>query len=49
MPPKTKICEPMLTQEREVVDQRDGWIFATIQTLKKASPTSLKISLRSVS
>ncbi|KAB2016644.1 hypothetical protein ES319_D08G108400v1 [Gossypium barbadense] len=34
--------------EREVVDQRDGWIFATIQTLKKASPTSLKISLRSV-
>ncbi|KAA3471873.1 3-hydroxyisobutyryl-CoA hydrolase 1-like isoform X1 [Gossypium australe] len=34
--------------EREVVDQRDGWISATIQTLKKASPTSLKISLRSV-
>lgn len=34
--------------EREVVDQRDGWIFATIQTLKKASPTSLKISLRSI-
>ncbi|KAA3471872.1 3-hydroxyisobutyryl-CoA hydrolase 1-like isoform X1 [Gossypium australe] len=34
--------------EREVVDQRDGWISATIQTLKKASPTSLKISLRSI-
>ncbi|XVF29774.1 hypothetical protein REPUB_Repub16aG0000200 [Reevesia pubescens] len=33
---------------REVVHQMDGWISATIQTLKKASPTSLKISLRSI-
>ncbi|XP_022745134.1 3-hydroxyisobutyryl-CoA hydrolase 1-like isoform X3 [Durio zibethinus] len=34
--------------EREVVHQMDGWISATIQTLKKVSPTSLKISLRSI-
>ncbi|KAE8725440.1 Detected protein of confused Function [Hibiscus syriacus] len=33
--------------ENEAVDGSDGWISTTIQTLKKASPTSLKISLRS--
>jgi hypothetical protein len=27
----------------------DEWVAVTIQSLKKASPTSLKISLRSVS
>ncbi|XWS56843.1 hypothetical protein CRYUN_Cryun09bG0120200 [Craigia yunnanensis] len=40
--------EILSTLEREVVHQMDGWISATIQTLKKASPTSLKISLRSI-
>jgi len=30
-------------------DLADEWVAATIQYLKKASPTSLKISLRSVS
>ncbi|KAK8604776.1 hypothetical protein V6N13_082249 [Hibiscus sabdariffa] len=34
--------------EREVVHRRDDWISATIQTLKMASPTSLKIFLRSI-
>ncbi|KAK8531725.1 hypothetical protein V6N13_131084 [Hibiscus sabdariffa] len=34
--------------EREDVHQSDGWISATIQTLKKSSPTSLKIFLRSI-
>ncbi|XVE65996.1 hypothetical protein DITRI_Ditri08aG0045900 [Diplodiscus trichospermus] len=44
-----KTVEEILSAlEREVVHQRDGWISATIQTLKKASPTSLKISLRSI-
>ena len=37
-----------LTQEREAVNSADNWISATIQSLQKASPTSLKISLRSV-
>lgn len=31
------------------MDKKDEWISSTIQSLKKASPTSLKISLRSVS
>ncbi|XWS56841.1 hypothetical protein CRYUN_Cryun09bG0120100 [Craigia yunnanensis] len=44
-----KTVEEILSAlEREVVHQMDGWISATIQTLKKASPTSLKISLRSI-
>ncbi|EXB70675.1 3-hydroxyisobutyryl-CoA hydrolase 1 [Morus notabilis] len=34
--------------EREAANRRDDWISATIQTLKKASPMSLKISLRSI-
>ncbi|OMO95577.1 Crotonase superfamily [Corchorus capsularis] len=34
--------------EMEIVGRNDAWISATIQTLKKASPTSLKISLRSI-
>ncbi|KAK8487740.1 hypothetical protein V6N11_069470 [Hibiscus sabdariffa] len=33
---------------REVVDRREAWISATIQTLNKASPTSLKIFLGSI-
>ncbi|XP_022765589.1 3-hydroxyisobutyryl-CoA hydrolase 1-like isoform X2 [Durio zibethinus] len=44
-----KTVEEILSAlEREVVHRMDGWISATIQTLKKASPTSLKISLRSI-
>ncbi|CAN1335026.1 3-hydroxyisobutyryl-CoA hydrolase 1 [Linum perenne] len=35
--------------EREAMNKADDWINKTIQSLKKASPTSLKISLRSVS
>uniref|UniRef100_A0ABL6UCD4 3-hydroxyisobutyryl-CoA hydrolase n=1 Tax=Cannabis sativa TaxID=3483 RepID=A0ABL6UCD4_CANSA len=34
--------------EREVMKKPDDWISATIQTLRKASPMSLKISLRSI-
>uniref|UniRef100_A0A5B7BW94 3-hydroxyisobutyryl-CoA hydrolase n=1 Tax=Davidia involucrata TaxID=16924 RepID=A0A5B7BW94_DAVIN len=34
--------------EREAVNSMDDWISSTIQSLKKASPTSLKISLRSI-
>ncbi|KAB1225066.1 3-hydroxyisobutyryl-CoA hydrolase 1 [Morella rubra] len=34
--------------EREVLNKKDDWISATIQSLKAASPMSLKISLRSV-
>lgn len=34
--------------EREVLNKKDDWISATIQSLKAASPMSLKISLRSI-
>ncbi|PIA32742.1 hypothetical protein AQUCO_04400146v1 [Aquilegia coerulea] len=34
--------------EREALSSNDGWISAAIQSLKNASPMSLKISLRSV-
>ncbi|GMI94770.1 beta-hydroxyisobutyryl-CoA hydrolase 1 [Hibiscus trionum] len=44
-----KTVEEILSAlEREAVNGRDRWISATIQTLKKSSPTSLKISLRSI-
>ncbi|CAN8315256.1 unnamed protein product [Cochlearia groenlandica] len=36
------------TLEKETTQEQDGWISATIGTLKKASPSSLKISLRSI-
>lgn len=38
-----------LLQESEALNKNDDWVSSTIQSLKKASPTSLKISLRSVS
>ena len=38
----------MLLPREEAMNKVDDTIPATIQTLKKASPTSLKISLRSV-
>ncbi|XP_062175217.1 3-hydroxyisobutyryl-CoA hydrolase 1-like isoform X1 [Alnus glutinosa] len=34
--------------EREALNTKDDWISATIQSLKGASPMSLKISLRSI-
>ncbi|KAE8650279.1 hypothetical protein Csa_010883 [Cucumis sativus] len=34
--------------EDEALKKKDDWITSTIQDLKKASPTSLKISLRSI-
>ncbi|KAL3537169.1 hypothetical protein ACH5RR_000535 [Cinchona calisaya] len=34
--------------EAEAAKSKDEWISSTIQSLKKASPTSLKISLRSI-
>ncbi|WKA05141.1 hypothetical protein VitviT2T_023124 [Vitis vinifera] len=42
------IEEILSTLEREAVNSADNWISATIQSLQKASPTSLKISLRSI-
>ncbi|KAL8542550.1 hypothetical protein ACS0TY_003428 [Phlomoides rotata] len=33
---------------REAAEKKDDWISSTIQSLKTASPTSLKISLRSI-
>ncbi|CAI0411899.1 unnamed protein product [Linum tenue] len=45
-----KTVEDILSAlEKEYMDKADDWIKNTIQSLKKASPTSLKISLRSVS
>ncbi|OIT39656.1 3-hydroxyisobutyryl-coa hydrolase 1, partial [Nicotiana attenuata] len=43
------IEEIISTLENEALDKKDDWISSTIQLLKKASPISLKISLRSVS
>lgn len=37
-----------MSQEKEAVNITEDWFFAAIQSLKKASPTSLKISLKSV-
>jgi len=36
-------------QENEALNNKDDWISSTIQSLKKASPISLKVYLRSVS
>ncbi|CAN6873746.1 unnamed protein product [Brassica oleracea] len=41
--------EIISTLEREAIQEPDEWISATIRALKKASPASLKISLRSAS
>uniref|UniRef100_M1CFJ3 3-hydroxyisobutyryl-CoA hydrolase n=3 Tax=Solanum tuberosum TaxID=4113 RepID=M1CFJ3_SOLTU len=42
------IEEIISTLESKALDKKDDWISSTIQSLKKASPTSLKISLRSI-
>ncbi|KAG5538834.1 hypothetical protein RHGRI_019400 [Rhododendron griersonianum] len=40
--------EIILALEREAVNTNNGWISSTIKSLKTASPTSLKITLRSI-
>uniref|UniRef100_A0A3Q7EKQ5 3-hydroxyisobutyryl-CoA hydrolase n=1 Tax=Solanum lycopersicum TaxID=4081 RepID=A0A3Q7EKQ5_SOLLC len=40
------IEEIISTLESKALDKKDDWISSTIQLLKKASPTSLKITLR---
>ncbi|KAH7862535.1 hypothetical protein Vadar_006230 [Vaccinium darrowii] len=40
--------EIILALERESVNSNSGWISSTIKSLKAASPTSLKITLRSI-
>ncbi|TMW94020.1 hypothetical protein EJD97_010863, partial [Solanum chilense] len=42
------IEEIISTLESKALDKKDDWISSTIQLLKKASPTSLKITLRLV-
>ncbi|CAN4110529.1 unnamed protein product [Withania somnifera] len=42
------IEEIISSLEKEALNKKDDWISSTIQSLKKASPTSLKISLRSI-
>ncbi|KAM3357711.1 3-hydroxyisobutyryl-CoA hydrolase 1 [Capsicum galapagoense] len=42
------IEEIISSLETEALNNKDDWICSTIQSLKKASPTSLKISLRSI-
>ncbi|KAF3650567.1 putative E3 ubiquitin-protein ligase PUB23-like [Capsicum annuum] len=41
------IEEIISSLENEALNSKDDWISSTLQSLKKASPTSLKVSLRS--
>ncbi|CAN6319096.1 unnamed protein product [Urochloa humidicola] len=45
---KGTVEEIISALEQEASNSADEWVAATIQSLKKASPTSLKISLRSI-
>jgi len=45
---KRTVEEIVSALEQETSNSADEWVAATIQSLKKASPTSLKISLRSI-
>ncbi|CAL4932402.1 unnamed protein product [Urochloa decumbens] len=45
---KGTVEEIISALEQETSNSTDEWVAATIQSLKKASPTSLKISLRSI-
>ncbi|KAL1188003.1 putative 3-hydroxyisobutyryl-CoA hydrolase 3 [Cardamine amara subsp. amara] len=45
---KRTIEEIISALEREATQEPNDWISSTIQALKKASPSSLKISLRSI-
>ena len=38
----------LLKEDEEAKNRADDWLTSTVQALKKASPMSLKISLRSV-
>ncbi|KAG8363504.1 hypothetical protein BUALT_Bualt19G0029200 [Buddleja alternifolia] len=40
--------EIIIALETEAAEKKDNWISSTIESLKKASPMSLKISLRSI-
>ncbi|KAK4397127.1 3-hydroxyisobutyryl-CoA hydrolase 1 [Sesamum angolense] len=44
---RRSVEEIIAALEREAADKKDDWISSTIQSLKKASPMSLKISFRS--
>jgi hypothetical protein len=46
---KRTVEEIISALEQRASNLADEWVAATIQSLKKASPTSLKIALRSVS
>ncbi|KAG8084315.1 hypothetical protein GUJ93_ZPchr0010g7544 [Zizania palustris] len=46
---KRTVEEIIASLEQEALNVSDEWLTAAIQSLRKASPTSLKISLRSVS
>ncbi|WVZ49041.1 hypothetical protein U9M48_000423, partial [Paspalum notatum var. saurae] len=45
---KRTVEEIIITLEQEASNLSDEWLAATINSLKKASPTSLKIALRSI-
>ncbi|KAJ6840790.1 3-hydroxyisobutyryl-CoA hydrolase 1-like [Iris pallida] len=45
---KTTVEEILSALEQEAVHNAAEWILAAVQSIKKASPTSLKISLRSI-
>ncbi|KAG7573120.1 Enoyl-CoA hydratase/isomerase HIBYL-CoA-H type [Arabidopsis suecica] len=45
---KRTVEEIISSLEREVTQEPDDWILATIQALEKASPSCLKITLRSI-
>ncbi|RAL48920.1 hypothetical protein DM860_001240 [Cuscuta australis] len=45
---KRTVEEIIFALENEAANNQDDWISSAIQSLKKASPTSLRISLRSI-
>ncbi|KAJ7529181.1 hypothetical protein O6H91_15G036900 [Diphasiastrum complanatum] len=45
---KETVEEILVALEREGADSADGWYQATVDAIKKASPLSLKITLRSI-
>ncbi|KAF8673185.1 hypothetical protein HU200_048734 [Digitaria exilis] len=45
---KSTVEEIISSLEQVASNLADGWVVATIQSLKKASPSSLKITLRSI-
>ncbi|XP_010521554.1 PREDICTED: probable 3-hydroxyisobutyryl-CoA hydrolase 3 [Tarenaya hassleriana] len=45
---KNTVEEIIFALEREIAHKTDDWVSKTISSMKKASPTSLKITLRSI-